>query len=134
MSVQILRQLTHPFAAARQAAALAHRFAVAVGAVTGAVILSALVVPAASATILVPNNAGPAGQFARLAAVESREPAGGPAILQPLPATAGHVVSGGMPGWQIALIALGAALVAATAAVLLDRARAARRAVAATTS
>jgi hypothetical protein len=33
-----------------------------------------------------------------------------------------------MPGWQITLIALGAALVAATAAVLLDRARAARRA------
>jgi hypothetical protein len=33
-----------------------------------------------------------------------------------------------MPGWQITLIALGAAVVAATAAVLLDRARAARRA------
>jgi hypothetical protein len=37
------------------------------------------------------------------------------------------VVAGGMPGWQIALIALGAALLAATAAVLLDRAWAARR-------
>ena len=37
------------------------------------------------------------------------------------------VVVGGMPGWQIALIAVGAALLAATAAVLLDRARAARR-------
>src|SRR6516225_11554867 len=34
------------------------------------------------------------------------------------------VVVGGMPGWQIALIAIGAALLAATAAVLLDRARA----------
>ena len=33
------------------------------------------------------------------------------------------VVAGGMPGWQIALIAIGAALLAATAAVLLDRAR-----------
>jgi hypothetical protein len=32
-----------------------------------------------------------------------------------------------MPGWQITLIALGAALVAATTAVLLDRARTARR-------
>jgi hypothetical protein len=32
-----------------------------------------------------------------------------------------------MPGWQIALIAIGAALLAATAAVLLDRARAAHR-------
>ena len=34
-----------------------------------------------------------------------------------------HVVTGGgMTGWQITLIALGAALVAAAAAVLLDRA------------
>jgi hypothetical protein len=37
------------------------------------------------------------------------------------------VVVGGMPGWQIALIAVGAALLAATVAVLLDRARASRR-------
>ena len=36
------------------------------------------------------------------------------------------VVVGGMAGWQIALIAVGAALVAATIAVLLDRARTAR--------
>ena len=33
----------------------------------------------------------------------------------------------GMPGWQIALIAAGAALVAGVAAVLADRARSARR-------
>jgi len=32
-----------------------------------------------------------------------------------------------MPGWQIALIAIGAALLASIAAVLLDRARTARR-------
>jgi hypothetical protein len=37
------------------------------------------------------------------------------------------VVIGGMPGWQIALIAIGAALLAATAAVLLDRARTAAK-------
>ena len=37
------------------------------------------------------------------------------------------LVTGGMPGWQIALIAIGAALLAATAAVLLDRARATHR-------
>ena len=37
------------------------------------------------------------------------------------------IVAGGMPGWQITLIAAGAALVAAVAAVLLDRAWAARR-------
>jgi hypothetical protein len=37
------------------------------------------------------------------------------------------VIVGGMPGWQITLIAVAAALAAATLAVLLDRARAARR-------
>ena len=37
------------------------------------------------------------------------------------------IVVGGMPGWQIALIAVGAALLAAAVAVLADRARAARR-------
>jgi hypothetical protein len=37
------------------------------------------------------------------------------------------VIVGGMPGWQIALIAVAAAVVAAAAAVLLDRDRAARR-------
>jgi hypothetical protein len=36
-------------------------------------------------------------------------------------------VASGMPGWQIALIAVGAALLAATMAILADRARAARR-------
>jgi hypothetical protein len=37
------------------------------------------------------------------------------------------VVTGGMPGWQIALISFGAALLAAAVAVLADRAWAARR-------
>jgi hypothetical protein len=40
------------------------------------------------------------------------------------------VVVGGMPGWQIALIAAGAALVAATAAVLIGRARTAHQSLA----
>ena len=37
------------------------------------------------------------------------------------------VVTGGMPGWQITLIAVGAALAAVVIAVLLDRARTGRR-------
>jgi hypothetical protein len=37
------------------------------------------------------------------------------------------VVIGGMPGWQIALIAAAAALIAATVAMLMDRARTVRR-------
>jgi hypothetical protein len=46
----------------------------------------------------------------------------------PPPAVQVHtVVVGGMPGWQIALIAIAAALFAGIAAVLADRAWAARR-------
>jgi hypothetical protein len=37
------------------------------------------------------------------------------------------VVAGGMPGWQITVIAVGAAVLAAIAAVVLDRARTAHR-------
>jgi hypothetical protein len=52
---------------------------------------------------------------------------GGPATGTP-PATVTHtVIVGGMAGWQIAMIAVGAALLAAAAAVLLDRAWQARR-------
>jgi hypothetical protein len=48
--------------------------------------------------------------------------------VAPVPAATVHVINtGGMPGWQITLIAVGAALLAATVAVLLDRARATRR-------
>jgi len=43
------------------------------------------------------------------------------------PAQVHTVVVGGMPGWQIALIAVVAALLAATVAVLVDRARTGRR-------
>ena len=65
------------------------------------------------------------------------------AFAEPLPpsdccapgATTGSVTlitGGGMPGWQITLIALAAALVAATAAVVLDRTRTSRRSASAT--
>ena len=37
------------------------------------------------------------------------------------------IAAGGMPGWQITLIAVAAALAAAAAAVVLDRARPSRR-------
>jgi hypothetical protein len=43
------------------------------------------------------------------------------------PAVVHTVVVGGTPGWQIALIAIGSALVAAAAAILADRARTRRR-------
>jgi hypothetical protein len=57
-------------------------------------------------------------------------PDGRPAFVPTYPATSPATVvvaAGGMPGWQIALIAIGAALVAATVAVVLDRALAARK-------
>jgi hypothetical protein len=99
---------SHLLAAARQAATRLRWFAAALAAVTCALLASA-VVPAASAAELV------------------RDPPGG-APLAPVPAPAAPVVTaGGMPGWQITLIAVGAALVTAIAAVFLDRVLAARR-------
>ncbi len=70
--------------------------------------------PAANA-LIVPAPGGPAG------------PANTPAQVQ-------TIAAGGMPGWQITLIAVGAAILAATVAVLLDRARTARRHLAVPTS
>ena len=52
----------------------------------------------------------------------------------PPPVQVHTVVVGGMAGWQIALIAAGAALAAATAAVFADRKLAGRRSVTATTA
>jgi hypothetical protein len=58
------------------------------------------------------------------------------AFAEPLPpsdcCTSGQntpvtVIAGGMPGWQITLIAAGAALAGAALAILLDRARAGRK-------
>ena len=51
-----------------------------------------------------------------------------PAAVARVPATTHLIIAGGMAGWQIALIAVGSALVAAIVAVVLDRARAARSA------
>jgi hypothetical protein len=49
-------------------------------------------------------------------------------IFGPVVKVPGHtVVTGGMPGWQVALIAAGAALLAAVLALIADRAWAARR-------
>jgi len=49
------------------------------------------------------------------------------ASVAPNPPRISRVVTGGIPGWQIALIALGAVLLVAAATVLLDRALATRR-------
>lgn len=67
---------------------------------------------------------------AALASLAPPDPGQGGVV--PVPAV--HtIVTGGMPGWQTALIAAGAAVVAAVIAVLVDRARVARHIVAART-
>jgi len=108
MFTRISRTASRLRAARPGAAARPRRLAAALAAVTCALLASATV-PAASAHDLV------------------RDPPGG-APLAPVPAPAAPVVTaGGMPGWQITLIAVGAALVTAIAAVFLDRVLAARR-------
>jgi hypothetical protein len=52
---------------------------------------------------------------------------GRPTVPAQAPAQIHAIVTGGMPGWQITLIAAGAAALAAVTAVLVDRARTTRR-------
>ena len=54
-------------------------------------------------------------------------PPGGYGGTVQLPPQVHAIVIGGMPGWQIMLIAVAAAVIAATVAVIVDRAWAARR-------
>jgi hypothetical protein len=84
---------------------LIRRVTVILAGLTGSLLAISTGAPAAFAYILPPH------------------PTGGTAGLPPAHA----IVTGGMPGWQITLIAAAAAAFAATAAVFLDRARAARR-------
>lgn len=83
----------------------------ALSAILGAV-AAAFAGPALASTALIPRPGGPDDTLSQPTVVRT-------------------VVVGGMPGWQIALIAIvaaiAAAVVAAVAAVLVDRARSARR-------
>ena len=90
------------------------RFAACLVAMVAAVAASALAVPAAFATVAPPNPPGPTGP---VTVPFTKHP---PAVHT--------VVVGGMPGWQIALIAAGAAVLAAALAVVVDRLLSARRA------
>jgi hypothetical protein len=76
------------------------------------------------AAVLVASGATPA-----LASPYPRGSGGSGGLAPRLPTTTvtRTIVVGGMPGWQIALIAVGAALLAATVAVLIDRARVTHR-------
>jgi hypothetical protein len=111
--------LTHPAGresqqpVTRSSGAGLGRLAAVLAALTGALLASAAAIPAASAGIVVPGPGGPYG----------------PAGVTPVPGTGMRVITaGGMAAWQVALIAASAAVVAATAAVWLDRALTAHRA------
>ena len=80
---------------------------------------SAAVLTGLAAALVVALGATPA--FATI------EPDQGPGYLVPASGPGPITVAGGIPGWQIALIAVGAALFAATLAVLADRTLASRR-------
>ena len=91
----------------RNTAARLRRLAVALAVVTCGVLGWAGAVPAASASIIPVPGDGPYG------------PAPAPPVRL--------ITAGGMPGWQITLITVAAALAAAATAVVLDRARARHR-------
>jgi len=119
------RHRPDPRTAPRRAGPRLRRLTAILAAVSCGLLAWAAAVPAAFAgTNPIPDPPGYIG-----------DPHIGTAPVAPVPATTVHVVnSGGIAGWQIALIAAGAALVAAAAALLIGRARAARRATPAPTA
>jgi hypothetical protein len=121
MTAHLSRRETHPRTAARKAAWRLRRLAAALAAAACGLLASALIIPAASARTMMFPHPDPGWE-------------GGTTLSTPASANAGVVPGGGMAGWQITMIAVAAALVAATVAVLLDRARAARRATTATSA
>ena len=114
----------NPIHNVRRVAGVLARLAGVLAGLAGAWLGLAMAAPAAFA--VTHPSPGPAG-YLTPGAPGLPAPPGPP----PLPVQVHTVVVGGMPGWQITLIAIGAALLAAVAAVLADRAWAARRSTAA---
>ena len=117
MATQLPYRDTHPRTPARQAGLRFGRLTAVLGAITCALLTFAAGVPAA---------------FASQSRVPG--PSGGGFVPASAPTVTRLIMAGGMPGWQIALIAAGAALVAAAAAVTLDRTLGRRRLVSASTA
>jgi hypothetical protein len=116
MLAHLSRSGPDPRTAARQAGARLRRAATVLAAVTCGLLAWAAAVPAAFA------QPKPIGD-------------GGTSPVTPVPPAIVHVISiGGMAGWQITLIAVGAALAGAAAVLLIDRALAARQATPAPTA
>jgi hypothetical protein len=116
MSTPLWYRRPHPGMATRNAGARLAQLATVLAAVIAGLLASAAAATAAFA------NPIPVGD-------------GGTTPVAPLPAATIRVITaGGMAGWQVALIAVGAALAAAAAAVFLDRRLAGRRRATATTA
>jgi hypothetical protein len=114
MFAHLPRQGSHLQAAARRVGARLGRLAAALAAVACGLLASAATSAAWARQVPQPGLSAP---------------------VPSVPATPSHVViAGGMAGWQITLIALGAAALAAAVAVVLDRARAAHRSASASTA
>jgi len=103
MPASLPREAPHRRTAAQTARARLRRFATVLAAATCGLLATAATVPAAFA-------------------IARPDPGGGTGRLMRLPPATVRVVAGGMAGWQIILIAVGAAAIAAAAAVRLDRA------------
>ena len=105
------------------------RMACAIAGLAGALLALSVTASAAFAYRLPPSGGGGATLATPRPPGWNKHPP-----VPPLHAGAHTAVIGGMPGWQITLIAAAAALAAATLEVLLDRALTARRRTAARTS
>jgi hypothetical protein len=115
MFTPLPRQGTNPQTPARSAGARLGRLAAVLTAVVCGLLASAATIPPAFAIMLPP---GP----------RTSSP------IAPVPATTRVITVGGMTGWQITLIALGAALVASAATFVMVRALPARRGALATSA
>jgi hypothetical protein len=116
MITQLSHQRLRPGMATRKTGARPGRLATVLAAVIAGLLAS---VAAATAAFANPVPVGDGGSTTLA-----------PGQASPVPV----IATGGMAGWQIALIAVGAALVAAAAAVFLDRRLAGRRGAPATTA
>jgi len=100
------------------------RLAVVVAGLAGTLLASCGAVPPAFAGVAVPLGGDPHGRPGLT------DPKAGPPGLNenpPLPAHAHALATGGLPGWQMALIASGTVLLVIAVAVIVYRTRAARR-------
>ena len=104
MTTQLSHPETRPRTGASTAGSRLGRHAAVLATVIGGLIVFAAAGPAAFARPIPP----PGGSWAA-------------SVTPVAPATVRVISTGGMAGWQVALIAIGAAMAAAAAAIVLDR-------------